>query len=203
MKKLLVVGLLMLASCATTKASDTGVPWSNYSPGVRVRVEDQVVRRDCAALKEELLVSETNTSNQRRRVGEGNEKLSSYLVDQIDRLGCNSSSPPPAVPVPLTAPPTKQGSVSGIAYKVIATIQVTDGSLDLDLLFPSLRPGQPVVEAACTSTAKKEGAQHAYCYSTVGARKANLSDAYNTAHPGQLAAGYLGSWSSDGGFTGP
>jgi hypothetical protein len=202
-RRLLSFALLgsILIGCSSQASVDKGVPWGNYAPGVQSRIADEVTRKDCAALDNELIVSDANDVNQRRRVGEGNEKLQVFLADQIKLVGCDSASPPVAVAV--TVPPTKLGGSGGVAYKVIETVHVMDGSLDLDLLFPSLNPGDPGVEGACVSAAEKEGAQHVYCYSTVSAREANMSEAYSKAHPGELDAGYLGSWSSSSGFEPP
>jgi hypothetical protein len=195
-----MVGLFLLAGC-TQKPNSASVPWRNYSRSVQLRVADAVQRTDCAALKAEFESSENNDANQRRRVGEGNGKLMGYLDAQMSKIGCYSKSPPPKIDP--TVPPVRQGTAAGVGYRVIDTVNVEDGTLWLDILFPSLRPGAGTAEAACSAAAGIERAAVAFCYSTAEARKANLSAAYNTSHPGTLDAGYLGTWSVKAGFEAP
>jgi hypothetical protein len=67
---------------------DVDVPWDNYAPSVRTRIDEAYAGQDCAALQQEFDTAADNNDAQRIRTGEGNDDLLEYLDVALEQAGC-------------------------------------------------------------------------------------------------------------------
>lgn len=75
---------LLLVGCA----SESGVPWGNYSPDVRARIDSMTAEGDCAGLQREFDTADANNTAQMNRTGRNNAKLMEYIYDRMRAAGC-------------------------------------------------------------------------------------------------------------------
>lgn len=100
----LVAGLAALtglAGCGPTRGTDPGspaataaveVPWADYGPDVRSRIDSWAAAGDCRRLRETRHTAVADGDAVRRRTGHGNEALIAYL-DAVSRAaGCPDRS---------------------------------------------------------------------------------------------------------------
>ena len=70
------------------KKSSNEVNWSNYHNLVKERIDKAILGKDCIALQKEFTSAADNSSTQRKRTGESNTKLMSYLNETMKKVGC-------------------------------------------------------------------------------------------------------------------
>lgn len=86
-------GAAPMKAAAPTQAAgpepvDVDVPWENYAPSVRTRIDRAYAGQDCAALQQEFDTAADNNDAQRIRTGEGNDDLLEYLDVALEQAGC-------------------------------------------------------------------------------------------------------------------
>lgn len=82
----LLVGLaLSLTGCGSAGAS---VPWEDYSPAVKQRIDGLVANKDCTGLQEEFDNADANNEATMSRTGHNNADLMAYLDEQMQAAGC-------------------------------------------------------------------------------------------------------------------
>lgn len=79
---------VVLSSCSSGTDAD-GVPWEQYAPQVRDRVDLAIESGDCAAMGDEFLSAEGGTEAHRAKWGEGNGKLMAFIDEAMDAAGCS------------------------------------------------------------------------------------------------------------------
>ena len=97
---LLVLVVAMVFSCSAslsrsttqsatpTQAALPSVPWKDYAPTVKTRIDEAASRRDCAALQKEFDTAFTNDAATRSRTGHGNSDLMEYIDRMLRDSGC-------------------------------------------------------------------------------------------------------------------
>jgi len=85
MKKLFfIVALLVLTGCS----SSSDVDWENYSPTVKIRIDELIASKDCVGLQAQFEITAGNDVAQRNRVGDGNADLMGYIDAGMRSSGC-------------------------------------------------------------------------------------------------------------------
>ena len=65
-----------------------GVPWSDYAPELRPRIDGLARSRDCSGLQAEFDVADANNDSTRARTGHSNAELMKYIDGQMRSAGC-------------------------------------------------------------------------------------------------------------------
>jgi hypothetical protein len=81
---------LLLAPEAEAKTKAPKVDWVNYAPTVKTRIKALAQARDCVGLQREFDAASANDNAQRRRVGQGNADLMSYIDFKMRKRGCHN-----------------------------------------------------------------------------------------------------------------
>lgn len=81
------VTLLLVAGCSAS-GSDSGVPWDDYSPDLRERIDDLGDTADCAALQDEFDAADANNAATKARTGHNNAGLLAYIDAVMRDAGC-------------------------------------------------------------------------------------------------------------------
>lgn len=69
-------------------AAGSGVPWEDYSPTVRTRIDALASAKDCAGLQAEFDIADANNAATRERTGHNNADLMSYIDKKMRKAGC-------------------------------------------------------------------------------------------------------------------
>lgn len=97
---LLVLVLLQSAGCSTSATTPApassgaaavvavAVPWKDYAPDVKARIDESGLKKDCKALQTEFNVADANNEATRKRVGHNNAALMSYIDETMRKAGC-------------------------------------------------------------------------------------------------------------------
>lgn len=98
LKRLLIFGGLVAFVAVAAAAGNSGpppskseyvsVPWSDYSPAVRERIDRALVNQDCRALQIEFDTADGNNKATMNRTGHGNTELMNYIDDSLRAAGC-------------------------------------------------------------------------------------------------------------------
>ncbi len=81
----IALAVLVLAACGS---SESKVPWENYHPEVKERIETMHAAGNCAGLQVEFDTAYDNDAAQRARTGTGNSHLLNYIFDLQEDAGC-------------------------------------------------------------------------------------------------------------------
>lgn len=81
----MALAALALVACGS---SESKVPWENYHPDVKERIETMHAADNCAGLQVEFDTAYDNNTAQRERTGTGNSQLMNYLFDLQKDAGC-------------------------------------------------------------------------------------------------------------------
>ena len=89
-RKLLVLAALVLAGCAgiATPAPTPSVPWADYAPTVRSRIDLLALAKDCTGLQGEFDGADAGNQATLARTGHNNAALMAYIDEQLRRVGC-------------------------------------------------------------------------------------------------------------------
>ena len=80
-----VLGLtLSVVGCA----SKGDVPWEDYAPVVRTRIDGLGAAKDCAGLQVEFNNADANNQVSLNRTGHNNAALMAYIDDLMRKAGC-------------------------------------------------------------------------------------------------------------------
>jgi hypothetical protein len=197
------VAVAVMAGCGDKKSNGNEVQWSDYAASVRIRIDDYIARKECVLLQTESQNAGDDGAATKRRTGHDDSALQAYIQAGLKTAGCDKSQLPTPLPPSTTNP--KRSAPTGIPAHEILDRALIGGGTDVfvDILIPTLAPGDPAVAQVCEAIARQEGAVKADCYSTKDARQANLSASFGDAHPGALEVGFLGGWAAATGFTAP
>jgi hypothetical protein len=88
MRILGALALLVLLTNCSSADEPVDVPWSQYAPQVRERVEAAAEAEDCDALGREFLAASETSDVHRDRWGEGNGKLMQFIDEAMKDAGC-------------------------------------------------------------------------------------------------------------------
>lgn len=69
-------------------APEAGVPWGDYSPDVKTRIDGLAASKDCTALQDEFNTADANDAATRTRTGHGNTELMTYIDGRMRAAGC-------------------------------------------------------------------------------------------------------------------
>lgn len=81
-----MIAAVVACSPSGTDASD--VPWEQYAPQVRDRVEQAIDAEDCDAMSDEFWSASDGTDAHRAKWGEGNGELMAYIDEAMDAASC-------------------------------------------------------------------------------------------------------------------
>ena len=87
----LIVGAFLVLgkeNDAEYKKSSNEVNWFNYHKLVKSRIDEAILESDCVALQKEFASAADNSSAQRKRTGESNTNLMSFLDEKMKQVGC-------------------------------------------------------------------------------------------------------------------
>jgi hypothetical protein len=95
------LALAFLAGCgpapdATVPGGAPSVPWADYAPGVRSRIDRWAEQGECAKLIGTRETAEAAGQDTRRRTGHDNTALLAYLDHALERAGCAADGDPGA-----------------------------------------------------------------------------------------------------------
>lgn len=85
-KAILATAAIALSACGGTSTS--GVPWGDYSPAARTRIDTLAVGNDCPALQAEFDQAEANGAATLTRTGHNNAELMGYIDTAMRDAGC-------------------------------------------------------------------------------------------------------------------
>jgi hypothetical protein len=87
---ILIVVLIIVRTEVESSTPPTGeaVPWPDYAPGLQARIEDDVARYDCSALRAALADADTTEREVLVRTGHDNARLRTYITEHMQVLGC-------------------------------------------------------------------------------------------------------------------
>lgn len=88
MRLLGALALAVALVACSSGADDSDVPWHQYAPEVRDRVEQAIDAEDCDAMSDEFWSASDGTDAHRAKWGEGNGELMSYIDDAMEDAGC-------------------------------------------------------------------------------------------------------------------
>jgi hypothetical protein len=77
---------ITLGACSSSSSS--GVPWGDYDPTVRTRIDSMTVAKDCAGLQDEFNTADAGNTVTMNRTGHNNAALMSYINDGMQSAGC-------------------------------------------------------------------------------------------------------------------
>lgn len=88
--------LLVLAGCSSAPAESpepranerTTVPWQDYAPEVKVRLDEMMEAKDCSGLQAQFDISYSNNDVTMSRTGHNNADLLSYTDEALQIAGC-------------------------------------------------------------------------------------------------------------------
>ena len=81
------LGLLLVAGCSSGPDPDD-VPWSEYAPEWRERIEAAIDAEDCKALDAELVAAAEGDDAHEARYGSDNSDLMEYIDESMDEIDC-------------------------------------------------------------------------------------------------------------------
>lgn len=84
-KAILAALAVALSACG---GSAGGVPWGDYDPSVRIRIDALTVTKDCPALQAEFNTADAGNQVTMNRTGHNNAELMEYIDDQMRTAGC-------------------------------------------------------------------------------------------------------------------
>ena len=85
----LAAAALLLVACGGGDAPPD-VPWSDYAPAVRTRIDGLAAAKDCAGLQREFDQADANNQSTMSRTGHNNSDLMAYIDWQEKRAGCHA-----------------------------------------------------------------------------------------------------------------
>lgn len=90
---LCALALTGCSSGATPEPAPTpsreSVPWQDYSPEVKTRIDDMTNAKDCTGLQSEFDLADQNDAATRSRTGtHGNAELMGYIDEALSMAGC-------------------------------------------------------------------------------------------------------------------
>ncbi len=88
MRWIAVVALAATLFACSGESGVEDVPWTQYAPQVRERLEAAVESGDCQRLGEEFIAADEGSDAHRAKYGEGNGDLMAYIDDSMEMAGC-------------------------------------------------------------------------------------------------------------------
>ncbi len=87
---------LVLAGCSSaptetpepTANERTIVPWQDYAPEVKIRLDEMMEANDCSGLQAQFDISYSNNDATMSRTGHNNADLMSYTDEAMQIAGC-------------------------------------------------------------------------------------------------------------------
>lgn len=83
-----VLGLIVLALVIGHARSGDHVPWADYDPSVKARIDSASATRDCTTLQSEFDTADANNAATLRRTGHNNAALMNYIDDAMKSADC-------------------------------------------------------------------------------------------------------------------
>ena len=92
-KCLILISIFQFLGCSNQTNYETteeipNVPWQNYSPDVKNRIDSLIQSNNCNELQNEFNIAEENSQNQRNRTGTGNHELMGYIDYYLKQIKC-------------------------------------------------------------------------------------------------------------------
>lgn len=76
------------APTASSRSPTSSVPWHDYSPAVKTRIDSAAADKDCAALQSKFNNADAGNAATRSRTGHNNSELMNYIDQSMRSAGC-------------------------------------------------------------------------------------------------------------------